>query len=152
MRKQDLKVGEEYAAGSSSRSDRWRMSRVRVVELDGERPRQSGAAHRGIVVALAADSDRYAWPVWTRGKAGDERVIDSARDIQMSWADYERAKAEFDARQAAARSEQDRAMAVSERASERLTALGATYARSGSDFRFTADDMAALLAVLPDGR
>jgi hypothetical protein len=90
--------------------------------------------------------------VQTRGKAGDSRVINSARDIQMSWADYERPRPSSTRGRRAAAREQDRAMAVSERASERLTALGATYARSGSDFRFTADDMAALLAVLPDGR
>jgi hypothetical protein len=148
VRKAELKVGEEYAAGSSARYDRWKMTRIRIVELDGERKRSNGTVAKGIVVALSVDGGQYAWPRWTRGKAGDERVIESARDIQMPWATYERAKAEFDAHQDAARVEKDRAMSVSDAASERLAVLGMAHTRSGSDFRFSADQMATLVALI----
>jgi hypothetical protein len=39
MRKSELKVGGEYAAGSTSTYDRFSLARVRVVDLDGERGR-----------------------------------------------------------------------------------------------------------------
>jgi hypothetical protein len=89
MRKSELKVGGEYAAGSSSRFGRWQLVPVRVVEIDGERPRPNGTVQRGIVVQLLEDTYDYRW----RGKAGDEKVIDSARDLQCEWAPYVERKA-----------------------------------------------------------
>jgi hypothetical protein len=96
MRKSELKVGGEYAAGSSSRFGRWQLVPVRVVEIDGERPRPNGTVQRGIVVQLLEDTYDYRW----RGKAGDEKVIDSARDLQCEWAPYVERKAEHAAHRA----------------------------------------------------
>lgn len=95
MRKQDLVEGEEYAAGSTSRHDRWNRARIKVVELNGTRevPKLTGTAiRRGIVVEFLEDSRIYRWG----GKAGDVRVLDSAIEIHQTWSSYVQLKAEHD--------------------------------------------------------
>jgi hypothetical protein len=96
MRKSELKVGGEYAAGSTSTYDRFSLARVRVVDLDGEREEKTSWGRvrkvRGIVVALMGDSDTYGF----RGKDGEEFVLKSARDIHSEWAPYVERKAEHE--------------------------------------------------------
>jgi hypothetical protein len=150
MRKSELKVGGEYAAGSPSRYDPWRMVPVRVVEIDGERPRSNGTMQRGIVVELVQDSDEYRW----RGKAGDVKVIDSARDIRSEWGAYVERKAEHERLMAERQAEAERVRRVAEDVEVRLTSLGfGRIGRGGDDtFRIPADTMAKIVALIPDGR
>jgi hypothetical protein len=152
VRKADLKVGEEYAAGSTSRYDRWKLAHVRLVELEGERVVQEwngSRRRRGIVVALVEDHDEYL----LRGKAGDEKVLPSARDIIEPWAPYAEAlacKRQSDAERAA---ERNRVRGVAEDVQVRLRAIGAPEVRfSDGVFRVPADAMAKIVAMIPDGR
>jgi hypothetical protein len=149
MRKSELKVGGEYAAGSSSRFGRWQLVPVRVVEIDGERPRPNGTVQRGIVVQLLEDTYDYRW----RGKAGDEKVIDSARDLQCEWAPYVERKAEHERIMAERQTEAERVRRVAEGVEVRLTGLGfGRISRSDGTFRIPADTMAKIVAMIPDGR
>jgi hypothetical protein len=147
MRKSELKVGGEYAAGSSSKYDQWWLVPVRVVEIDGERPRRNGTMQRGIVVQLLQDSTQYRW----RGKAGDEKVIDSARDLQCEWAPYVERKAEHARIVAERQAEAERVRKVAEDVEVRLTGLGfGRISRSDGTFRIPADTMAKIVALIPD--
>lgn len=152
MRRQDLKVGEEYAAGSSSRFSRYDMARVRVIELDGQRtvPHSWGGTQqkRGIVVALVEDHDGYDF----RGKAGDEKVLSTARDIQSPWAPYVERKAAHEKVKAEQAAERRRVNGVANDAQDRLIRLGfKRLGHSDGTFRVPADTMAAILALIPDG-
>jgi hypothetical protein len=154
MRKADIKVGEEYAAGSPSTYDRWKLARVRVVELDGERivdGWNGKQRDRGIVVALVEDSRTYR----LSGKAGDELVLSSARNLIQSWASYAEAKAAHDERQHAAAVERRRRCDVAEAAELRLRALsayeGARWNTTTGVFAVPADTMARIVALIPGG-
>lgn len=91
MRKQDLVEGEEYAAGSRSRLDKWCRAHIRVVALDGTRTINGRTLH-GIVVQLVDDCGAYGW----RGKAGDEKVLTTATQIHQTWSSYAPLKIERD--------------------------------------------------------
>jgi hypothetical protein len=154
MRKADVKVGEEYAAGSTSRYDRWMLARVRVVDLDGVREVNgwSGIQRKhGIVVALVEDRDEYL----LRGKAGDEKVLQSARDIIEPWARYAERKAAHDASDRAAMAERRRRCDVAEATELRLRALGAydgvRWNSANGQFAVQADTMARIVALIPGG-
>lgn len=153
MRKSELKVGGEYAAGSTSRYDRFSLTRVRVVDLDGEREQETlwGRVQkaRGIVVALVGDSDTYGF----RGKDGEEFILKSARDIQSEWTPYVERKAEHARIMAERQTETERVRRVAEGVEVRLTGLGfGRISRSDGTFRIPADTMAKIVALIPDGR
>lgn len=124
MRKQDLIEGVEYAAGSRSRFDTYNRAHVKIVEVDGTRevPGRLGSkvVKRGIVVELMEDSKVHRW----YGKAGDIRIVDSARDIQEPWADYASAKADHDRVLTAAMAQSRRLSDVGGDVVARLRALG----------------------------
>jgi hypothetical protein len=154
MRKSELKVGGEYAAGSTSSYDRFSLARVRVVDLDGEREEKTSWGRvqkvRGIVVALMGDSDMYRF----RGKDGKEFVLKSAHDIQSEWAPYVERKAEHERIVAERQAEAKRVRKVAEEVDARLTALGFGRIVGGGSgvFRVPADTMAKIVAMIPDGR
>lgn len=154
MRKSELKVGGEYAAGSSSRFGRWQLVPVRVVEIDGERPRPNGTVQRGIVVQLLEDTYDYRW----RGKAGDEKVIDSARDLQCEWAPYVERKAEQKQKEQAREAERARRFNVVDDTLIRLRTLGIDVEDgirrnlSTGALSVEPDAMAKIVALIPGGR
>lgn len=148
MRKQDLKVGEEYAAGSTSRFDKWRRARVRVEELDGQRVVKEWSGERmrrGIVVTLVEDCDSYG----VRGKAGDVKVFESAREIVSLWAPYAERKAAYEAGQASAAAERRRVNGVATEAEMELSRRGIDVRHSKGVFRVPAETMAQIVALLP---
>jgi hypothetical protein len=127
---------------------------VRVVEIDGERPRPNGTVQRGIVVQLLEDTYDYRW----RGKAGDEKVIDSARDLQCEWALYVERKTEQKQKERAREAERARRFNVVDDTLIRLRTLGIDV-EDGIRCNFSTgalsvepDTMAKIVALIPDGR
>lgn len=147
MKKSDLKVGEEYAAGSTSRYDRWRMAHVRVLDTNAQH-----GLRRGLVVELVEDCNVYGF----YGKAGEPKVLDSARQIRKPWSEYAKDKAEYDEAQAAREAERKRAGEVAKRVIETLHGYGVyqgiagdyRYEATSQRFSFSADRMAELLRIV----
>jgi hypothetical protein len=156
MRKQDLIEGEEYAAGSTSRYDRWNHVRVKLIAIDGEAdvPRTSSGVvfgtyrKHGIVVELMERSTQYGW----RGEAGDLRVFDSARDIHEPWSAYAERKAEHDREIAAVKAEVARKREVADSVIVRLRQLGIADGVKYGEHRFkiSPDAMAQIVAMIPE--
>jgi hypothetical protein len=147
--KANLKVGEEYAVGASSKS--WDLRRVELVEIDGERVVGEGDRARrkqGFVVRFP-DGGYWRGP----NSPGGERVLDSARDFISPWAKYAPLKAKHDRVQAQARKERQRRAAVGQETETRLYDLGIKngYDRvpQSGDFFVSAETMAQIVAMIP---
>lgn len=91
MKKSDLKVGEAYAVGSTSKFDTWSLKRAVVEEVNGERMvrRQWGdpVPARGVVLRL--DEPTTLLP-HSRAAVDDPRVyvLSSAAGIREPWDGY----------------------------------------------------------------
>lgn len=129
MKKSELVEGRDYAAGSTSRHDRFRMARVTVVEVDGARQRENGTTAKGIVLLLVEAGT--SWGVMGRRKVGDEFVVASAREIQQEWESYATRKAAHEEHVKAVQRERERKREAAKRASVRLRGLGVSV---GSKF------------------
>jgi hypothetical protein len=146
MKKTEIKVGEEYAAGSSSRYDRWKMAHVRVLDLNAQH-----GLKRGIVVEFVEDSNTYGF----YGKTGDPKVLDSARDIRQPWSEYAKDKAEYNEarthREAERKHKAEVAASVIEALKGYAFYVGTgeyRYESASQHFRFSPERLAELLRVI----
>lgn len=132
MRKQDLKVGEDYAIGSTSRYDRFRAAHGRIVEVEGTRPNGRGGVKRGVVVVLVEDGKDYPF----LGPAGKEFVLNSARDVREPWADFAASRAAQDERRHAQEAERARKSTIANEVMRRLSAWDIEQFRTDHDGTF----------------
>jgi hypothetical protein len=119
MKKSELKVGEEYAIGSSSRYDRFRASRVKVLDLNG-----GEQAHKGILVEFVEFVEDSAGYPFSARKAGHKEVLRSARDVLGPWSEYAERKRAAEERERVRRAEEDRQDRLAEDTVVRLRKLG----------------------------
>lgn len=123
MRKSELKVGEEYAIGSSSRYERYRGVKATVVEVAGERRRENGTTMSGIV--CEADymdlRNRYLHRGVEQvpGEPGMV-VVDSARSFVLPWSEFEERREAHEAAQRATAEDRERRKRVLVDATVRL--------------------------------
>lgn len=155
MKKSELIEGRDYAAGSTSRYDRYALARITVLHINGERPRDNGTMAKGIVVRLVSKaSGNY---VFSRHVIGEEFVLPSARHVQKTWDEYEKEKAAHNEAMRARAAEEKRCRDVAMAAAVKLRAFGVPVGKRFSHdpvrfdagvFTVKADAMAGLLERL----
>lgn len=136
MRKADVKLGQEYAAGGSSRYDRATLSHVKVVSLDP------------LTVRFMEPGTGYPFSMIP---AGTERGLKNAGQLVMEWTPYavQRAqqRAEKARREAEAERERDIAEQVVAEAREYGVALHSPGRYGNPTFTLRPSTLAALLAA-----
>jgi hypothetical protein len=121
MKKSELKVGEEYAIGSSSRYDRFYASHVKVLDLNGEGKGPYGSKTKGILVEFVEDSAGYPY---SGRKTGDKEILQSARNVRGLWSEYAESRRVAVERERVRKAEEDRQDRLAEDAVIKLRRLG----------------------------
>ncbi len=148
MRKQDLKIGEEYAVQVGRGLGRHaEPRRVKLLELDAERHRRTvfggTVCEKGVLCELLAAS-------YSRRQAGATEIV-TTREIHCTWAEWEQRRAVRDDAEAARKKADAELIERCEGLRERAKALGIEihwetgYVRPSSDFTLDADTLEKLL-------